>query len=984
MFPLLSLLGFSSIINPFTLIFRSTEINTSFMKQHFLPFNHIISSILAMLLSLVTSILSIIIYNKDPNRLNNLRLFIGLLFLVFLILNLLLILNGQKCQIQPNIILIYSSTVNICCFRFHFYLLESITKYEFPSVYITVSNFLWIIECFFEYGYIMFIDNTFLLHFVCHCVLLLFIFVLETFCTQGVQLSFILLCSFAHAVLVCCACYVNDRQEKVRYFDMFMRFKDFDDLKEILNYDVLVSVTFQHDLLYSFNKNLLTLIESTQYKDELDALISKHPNIDSDKAKNDSFLKEISVLMQKLLFNKIIIKNDNLMFLIKEQLLSVQKDNTNFDIRMNGIFSMIRENKLSFQKLFYIGVTNFESSFNTHYSVFIHVDQVSNNIVFFALGLDFPVEVEQKLGTLNKVSLLNSKITHELKNPLAAIQTLVSEIKTFIGIQEVIFKLDTIYDYTEFMQYITKDFEYFALKIKNLTDKQTAMEVDIKRVRFEDIVNFSVNLIKHIWKNKNSKVFITQEVDPNINEYINTDEIRVKEIIINLLSNSMKFTKMGSVIVTCTNHDKDFISITVADTGIGMKEEHVNLLNTGDCLFLKDMGESNKMGSGLGLSIVKDMVKVLGKDFKVESQYNNGTRISFYLNKNIHHNATLLEQSMNVGVKTDTVINVDRGATAINNNINSSNNNNINSGNVANDNLNWNGNGKATNNNNNNNVNAGKQDNKGSKLTHISLQRVAGVSTLNISTNIVNNTTINHLSNSNTNFLVNNDLNSSKVLFEEETTKREEYVLLKPREVTPKNTKQYLTANTNDVNFMELSKKYSKAKTKKKRMTIRPKQTRTLVPTKTTNERDYTDNLTGTEKIYALVVEDEQVLRNANVNAITKYFKDKGVDISIDENTDGIECIYKIYKGFSKNKKYQFIVTDEIMGVMNGTWMTDIIRKLIDTQKFYPIKIYYSSGNILVDEDITDKYEGIFPKPLTQEYIAQIYNDIIDNKSSVV
>lgn len=905
-------------------------------------------------------------------------------------MNLLLILNGQKCQIQPSIILIYSSTVNICCFRFHFYLLESITKYEFPALYTTISDFIWIIECFFAYGYMMFIDNTFVIHVMCHCVLLIFVFVLETFCTQGVQLSFILLCSFMHAVLVCCTCYVNDRQEKVRYFDMFMRFKDFDDLKEILNYDMLVSVTFQHDLLYSFNKNLLALIESTQYKDELDALISKHPDIDNDKTKNDSFLKEISVLMQKLLFNGIVIKNDNLMFLIKEQLLSIQKDNTNFDIRMNGIFSMIRENKLSFQKLFYIGVTNFESSFNTQYSVFIHVDQVSNNIVFFALGLDFPVEVGQNLATLNKVSLLNSKITHELKNPLAAIQTLVSEIRTFIGIQEVIFKLDTIYDYIEFMRYITKDFEYFALKIKNFTDKQAVMEVDIKRVRFEDIVNFSVNLIKHIWKNKNSMVLITQEVDPNINEYINTDEIRVKEIIINLLSNSMKFTKMGSVIVTCTNHDKDFIGITVADTGIGMKEEHVNLLNTGDCLFLKDMGENNKMGSGLGLSIVKDMVKLLGKDFKVESQYNNGTRISFFLNKNIHHNATMLEQSMNVDAKTDTVINVDRGASAINNNnVVNSKSNNINNGNVVNSSVNCNGkaimNSNNNSNNTNTNVNATKQDNKGAKMTHISLQRVAGVSTtLNISTNIVNNTTINHLSNSNTNFLASNDLNNSKVLFEEETTKREEYVLLKPREVTPKNTKQYLTANTNDVNFMELSKKYAKTKTKKKRMTIRPKQTRTLVPTKTTNERDYADNFTGTEKIYALVVEDEQILRNANVNVITKYFKDKGVDISIDENTDGIECIYKIYKGFSKNKKYQFIVTDEIMGVMNGTWMTDIIRTLIDTQKFYPIKIYYSSGNDIVDEDIMDRYEGIFPKPLTPEYVAQIYSDIIENKSSVV
>ena len=51
-------------------------------------------------------------------------------------------------------------------------------------------------------------------------------------------------------------------------------------------------------------------------------------------------------------------------------------------------------------------------------------------------------------------------------------------------------------------------------------------------------------------------------------------------------------------------------------------------------MFLKS-NENNKFGSGLGLSIVKDMVKILGKDFKVESKYNEGTSISFLLNKNI-------------------------------------------------------------------------------------------------------------------------------------------------------------------------------------------------------------------------------------------------------------------------------------------------------------------------------------------------------------
>ena len=256
---------------------------------------------------------------------------------------------------------------------------------------------------------------------------------------------------------------------------------------------------------------------------------------------------------------------------------------------------------------------------------------------------------------LEKISILNSKITHEIKNPLAAIQTLVSEIKTFTentGTNDVINKLTTIFDYTEYMKFITKDFEFFAMKLSNLSEQRNIAKIDIKRVNFYNIVDFSLNLIKHIWKNKNSKVLINKSIDQNISEYINTDEIRLKQIIINLLSNSLKFTKMGSVTLTCRNEDQNFISIMVTDTGVGMKEEQVKALNSDDCLFVKS-NENNIMGSGLGLSIVKDMVKILGTDFKIESKYSEGTKISFLLNKNISMNVPLGENENNQNSKKE-------------------------------------------------------------------------------------------------------------------------------------------------------------------------------------------------------------------------------------------------------------------------------------------------------------------------------------------
>jgi signal transduction histidine kinase len=135
----------------------------------------------------------------------------------------------------------------------------------------------------------------------------------------------------------------------------------------------------------------------------------------------------------------------------------------------------------------YIGTINFENT-EKQYSIFIQVNPYNNQINYFAIALDFPIEVSHNVEILSKISILNSKITHEIKNPLAAIQSLVSEIKTFIentGINEIMNKLDSIYNYSEYMKYITKDFEFLALKLNNLREENNITEVDIKRVNFE-------------------------------------------------------------------------------------------------------------------------------------------------------------------------------------------------------------------------------------------------------------------------------------------------------------------------------------------------------------------------------------------------------------------------------------------------------------------------------------------------------------------
>jgi PAS domain S-box-containing protein len=112
---------------------------------------------------------------------------------------------------------------------------------------------------------------------------------------------------------------------------------------------------------------------------------------------------------------------------------------------------------------------------------------------------------------------------------------------------------------------------------------------------------------------------------------IRTDRTKVKQVLLNLLSNAIKFTPAGSVIVTAAPlHDANVIRLTVTDTGIGIKPEHL------DAIFedFRQLDQSHTReygGTGLGLSITKKLLSLLGGAVSVESEYGAGTRFTIDL-----------------------------------------------------------------------------------------------------------------------------------------------------------------------------------------------------------------------------------------------------------------------------------------------------------------------------------------------------------------
>ena len=905
----------SHILHPITLNFLEEQITSLYIDNFFNYKINIAFSIFELLLSIFTIISSIISYYNIKSNLNHLRLFLVLLLTIFLLINIVFFYASKNSHIYRKVLIYFGTSIHIFCYKILIYVLLSISYTDYYLYFQKITAIYSLFEMFIAMSFMFFINDSFIIHFIIHLISNILIFITETFLNKYIQLSYIFFICLISSILVCLVSYFHEKYQKIEWFINYRRIKDIDYYAKMFLNNTFVIVSFKRNEVFNFNPSIRYIIEKSKLREDLEKLLYSRNESEKEKLNDNNpkfFMNDgLSIIIKKLIFSKIKIKNENISNIIKEQINNLKSDEKNFLDRISTFFSIIRDNKEQFINVYYLGAITFEN-IDKQYSVFIQVNPYNDQINYFAVALDFPIEVSQNIEILSKISILNSKITHEIKNPLAAIQTLVSEIKTFIeniGINEVINKLDAIFDYSEYMKYITKDFEFLALKLNNLREETNLTEVDIKKVNFELTVNFAVELIRNIWKNKNSRVLIRKEIDKTISEYIYTDEIRVKQIIINLLSNSLKFTKMGSVTLVCSNYDNDYILVMVKDTGIGMKQEQIDKLNQDGTLFLKSY-DNNKFGSGLGLSVVKDMVKILGKDFKVESKYNKGSKISFLLNKNINKFKEL----------SDTILKTD----------------------------------------------SFKQKN---------MINLIEASTAPLTTN--NDSNINY-NTRNSIFPKNNNT--------EELTKRESFLLVKPIDNHTLQTTIQYSKNFNN-NFLDINKKYINNKRRSSFNILRPRISTFTKPINLQLPKvEFHENLADLsvshilekKKIYALVVEDEQVLRNCNINLITKYFNERGIEVFIEESNDGIECIYKIYKGFIKEIKYQFIVTDEQMNTMNGNMMTNIIRALIEEKRFYPIKIYSSSGNNYIDDNFKKNYEGVFSKPLTIENVADIFKDNID------
>ena len=156
------------------------------------------------------------------------------------------------------------------------------------------------------------------------------------------------------------------------------------------------------------------------------------------------------------------------------------------------------------------------------------------------------------------------------------------------------------------------------------------MEITEAEYKFSSVLNDISNVISFRAKDKGLDFKI--EMDKDLPDGLFGDELRVRQIMTNLLGNAVKYTKRGSVLLyvgkeagdVIENGDTIHLVISVKDTGIGIKKEDI------DKLFQKfervDLQQNSTVeGSGLGLAITKNLLELMNGTIKVESVYGNGS-----------------------------------------------------------------------------------------------------------------------------------------------------------------------------------------------------------------------------------------------------------------------------------------------------------------------------------------------------------------------
>jgi two-component system, NtrC family, sensor kinase len=247
----------------------------------------------------------------------------------------------------------------------------------------------------------------------------------------------------------------------------------------------------------------------------------------------------------------------------------------------------------------------FQRLYNNAQQAYVHLQQTQQQLI--------------KTEKMAAIGQMAAAISHDLRNPLTGIKMATYYLGSKIDKSEV--------EINNILQDIELEIDYASNVVTNILTYSRPTELiysmsDINKI-IEDTMHF-VNL-----KNRDKSIELIKEYDNTIPEIL-VDNKKIKQVIVNLLSNSMQAMPKGGLLKIATKLNQDNVQIIVSDTGIGIEKSVQDRIFT-------PFFTTKARGVGLGLSIVNNIVQKHGGTVGVESEVGKGTMftVTLPIRKNI-------------------------------------------------------------------------------------------------------------------------------------------------------------------------------------------------------------------------------------------------------------------------------------------------------------------------------------------------------------
>jgi signal transduction histidine kinase/CheY-like chemotaxis protein len=237
-------------------------------------------------------------------------------------------------------------------------------------------------------------------------------------------------------------------------------------------------------------------------------------------------------------------------------------------------------------------------------------------------------ELASKAATANQAkSTFIANMSHELRSPLNAV----------IGFSQLMLRANNLPpDQYENAGIIYRSGEYLLTLINHILDlsKIEAGKATLNIHDF-DLYRLLNDLEDMLYlRASNEGLNLIFQKSHNIPRYICTDEVKLRQVLINLISNAIKFTHEGKIIVNVHQRNQEttdifMLDFQVCDTGLGIAA--VELPKIFEAFSQAQAGKEMQEGTGLGLAISRKFIQLMGGDISVESELGKGTTFKFYI-----------------------------------------------------------------------------------------------------------------------------------------------------------------------------------------------------------------------------------------------------------------------------------------------------------------------------------------------------------------